>query len=210
MIRVLVADDHAVVRRGLRQIIGEAPGLAVAGEASTARETLDRICQEEFDVLILDVSMPGGGGLSVLRELKARGSRLPVLVFSIHSEEQYAVRALTAGAAGFLSKDRAPDELVAAIRKVASGGRYVTSSLAERLAFALQDGWDRPIHDRLSQREYQVLCMIASGKTVGEIANDLFLSPKTVSTYRTRILQKMHLENNAQLAKYAVENGLVS
>jgi DNA-binding NarL/FixJ family response regulator len=209
VIRILVADDHAVVRKGLRQIISEAPGLTVEDEASTARETLDKACEREFDVLVLDVSMPGGGGLSVLRELKARGSRLPVLVFSIHAEEQYAVRALRAGAAGFLSKDRAPEELVAAIRKVADGGRYVTSSLAERLAFALQDGSDAPPHERLSAREHQVLCLIASGKTVGEIAAELFLSPKTISTYRSRILEKMHLDNNAQLTRYAVENNLV-
>ena len=209
MIRALIADDHAVVRQGLIQILGNIPEITVAGEAINGQEVLDKVRAEAWDVVILDISMPDRSGLDILKQLKAERPKLPVLVLSMHSEDQYAVRALKAGASGYLTKDSAPDELVKAIRKVVSGGRYVGSCLAERLAFEIGADFSKLPHETLSDREFQVLRLIASGKSVTEIAAELSLSSKTVSTYRVRLLQKMNLKTNAELMHYAMQNHLV-
>ena len=209
MIRLLVADDHAIVRRGLRQIVAEARDLTVAGEAATAEEVLSRVGERSWDVVILDLSLPGGNGLDLLSEVKRRRPDLPVLILTVHSEEQYAVRALRAGAAGYLTKESAPEQLVEAVRKVVSVGKYVSPAVAERLAYNLGRDADQPPHETLSDREYQVLRMVASGQTVSEIAEALSLSVKTVSTYRTRILEKMGMRTNAELTHYAIKNRLV-
>jgi two-component system invasion response regulator UvrY len=209
MIRALIADDHAVVRQGLIQILGNIPEITVAGEAISGQEVLDKVRAEAWDVVILDISMPDCSGLDILKQLKSERPKLPVLVLSMHSEDQYAVRALKAGASGYLTKDSAPDELVKAIRKVVSGGRYVGSCLAERLAFEIGADSSKLPHETLSDREFQVLRLIASGKSVTEIAAELSLSPKTVSTYRVRLLKKMNLKTNAELMHYAMQNHLV-
>lgn len=209
MIRVLIADDHTIVRRGLKQILSEQPDMAAPGEARNAAEALQQVRAGVWDVLVLDISMPGRGGLDILREIRAHHAALPVLVLSTHPEEQYAIRSLKAGAAGYLTKESAPEELVKAIRKVHAGGRYVSPSLAERLASVLNVDGQTPPHERLTDREYEVLRLLASGKTVSEVADVLFLSVKTVSTYRTRILEKMGMRTNAELTSYAVRNGVV-
>jgi two-component system invasion response regulator UvrY len=209
MINILIADDHAIVRKGLKQILAETQDMIVSGEASNGFEVMEKVKNNHYDVLLLDISMPGKSGLDILRELKTESPRLPVLVLSMYPEEQYAVRVLRAGAAGYLTKESAPDELVVALRKVAQGKKYVSPSLAERLAVDLEIDASKPVHETLSDREYQVLCMIASGKTVGEIAEKLSLSAKTISTYRARILEKMNMKNNAELTHYAIQNKLV-
>lgn len=209
MIRILIADDHVVVHRGLRQILGDEPDMSVVGEALNAHEVLALVRKRDCDVVVLDISMPGKSGLDILDELKQERPKLPVLVLSMHPEDRYAVRALKVGAAGYLTKESAPEELVKAIRKVAAGGRYISASLAEGLAFALSTNTEQPPHETLSNREYQVLCMIGSGKSVGEIAAELSLSVKTISTYRARILEKMTMKNTAQLIYYALQNRLV-
>lgn len=209
MIRVLVADDHTVVRRGLLQILEEAPAMVVAGEASTGRQVLQAVQKHDYDVLVLDIAMPDGGGLEVLRQLQSLKPDLPVLILSMYSEKQYAVRALKAGAAGYLTKESAPDELIAAIRKVAQGRKYVTQSLAEKLAAELRGEPEKEPHETLSDREYQVMCLLATGKTITEIATELSLSVKTVSTYRARILDKLNLKSTAEIIRYALERGLV-
>jgi DNA-binding NarL/FixJ family response regulator len=209
MIRVLIADDHAVVRQGLKQILGDTPEMVVAGEATTGQEVLDRVRAEAWDVVILDISMPDRSGLDILKQLRSERPKLPVLVLSMHSEDQYAMRVLKAGASGYLTKDSAPDELVKAVRKVVSGGRYVSAFLAEKLAFEIGTDSNRLPHETLSDREFQVLRGIAAGKSVTEIAAELYLSPKTVSTYRARLLQKMNLTTNAELIHYAFQNHLI-
>ena len=209
MISILIADDDPVVRQGLRQVLSETSDLVVEGEASDGQEVLDKIGQNDFDVLLLDISMPGRSGLEVLRDLKRAKPGLAILVLTMFPEAQYAVRALKAGASGYLTKESLPDELVQAIRVVSQGRKYVSSSLAERLAFDLELGAERPPHETLSDREYQVMWMISSGRTVSQIADSLTLSVKTVSTYRSRILEKMRLMNNAELTHYAVRNRLV-
>jgi DNA-binding NarL/FixJ family response regulator len=209
MIRIVIADDHAIVRRGLKQIVDEEPDLQVIGEAADAAEVLGLLRRDDADVLVLDINMPGRSGLEVLSDVKQRWPKLPVLVLSVHPEEQYAMRVLKAGAAGYLTKDSAPDELVRALRKVHAGGKYVSPALAERLASALQPDSELPPHERLTDREYQVLCLIGSGKTVSEIADQLALSVKTISTYRARLLEKMNLKTNAELTHYAIRNRLV-
>ena len=208
MTRILIADDHAIVRSGLRQILINEHDLEVAGEAQNGAEVLDLIRREPWDVLVLDVGMPGRSGIGTLRDVKRERSDLPVLILSIYPEDQYAVRAIRAGASGYLTKDSAPDELVRAIRKVLRGGKYISEAVAERLILALDDAADLPPHELLSDREYQVLCLIASGKTVSEIASEISLSVKTVSTYRTRILEKMRMKTNAELTHYAIKNNL--
>ncbi len=209
MIKILIADDHPIVRRGLRQILVEQPDMAVLGEAQNAQELLDLARHDNWDVVVLDISMPGRGGLEVLKDLKTLRPGAAVLVLSIHPEDQYAGRALKAGAAGYLTKDSAPEELVKAIRKVLAGGKYVSPSFAETLALRLDASLAKPLHEALSDREYQVLCRIASGKTVSQIAEELALSAKTVSTYRGRILDKLGLDTTAELMRYALERGLV-
>ena len=210
MIRILIADDHAIVRRGLKHIVSEQPDMTVAGEAENARRVLDLVRTDKWDVIVLDINMPGRSGLEVLKELRREHPKLPVLVLSVHPEDQYGVRVLKAGAAGYLTKDSAPDELVQAIRKVHRGGKYVSASLAEVLVFELETETDRPRHKSLSDREYQVMTMIASGKTVGEIGEELSLSVKTISTYRARVLGKMKMRTNAELTHYAIQNQLLS
>lgn len=209
MLRILVADDHTIVREGLKQILGEVPDIIVAGEASDGLEALQKAQEDHYDLVLLDIAMPGLGGLDVLKHLKSHKPELPVLMLSMYPEEQYAVRTLKAGASGYLTKESASDELIAAIRKVCSGGRYITSSLAEKLAFCLDANSEKPIHERLSDREYQVVRMIASGQTVTEIADALCLSVKTISTNRTRALTKMGMKTNAEMTYYAIKHGLV-
>ncbi len=207
MIRILIADDHAIVRAGLKQLVAASPNITVAAEASTGPEALHLIRTQSFDVVLLDISMPGRGGLEVLSEIKKEYPRLPVLILSMHPEEQYAMRALKGGASGYITKDTAPEELVAAILKVAGGSKFITKTLAEQFLYLL-DIEEAPPHTSLSDREYQVFRLIASGKTATEIAKELSLSVKTISTYRTRILEKLHLKNNAQLIHYAAQNKL--
>lgn len=210
MIRVLVVDDHAVVRRGLIQILSEASDMVTAAEASNGREALQALDQEHFDVVVLDISLPDMDGIEVLKQARSRQPGLAVLILSIHSEKQYALRVLKAGASGYLSKDSSPDELVSAIRKVASGQRYVSLSLAERLVEQVgPNAPEKPAHETLSDREYEVMCLLAAGKTVSEIANQLSLGVTTVSSYRTRILRKLGLKNTAEIIRYALERGLV-
>lgn len=209
MIKVLIADDHPIVRQGLRQILASTPDMEVAGEAVNSQEALDQVRAGGWDVLVLDISMPGRSGFDILRELKHEQPNLPVLVLSIHAEDQLAVRALKAGASGYLTKENAPEELVKSIRKVVSGGRYISPRLAESLAFDLDMTFDRPRHETLSDREFQVMQLMATGKTLTEIAEELSLSAKTVSTYRTRLLEKLDLKSNAELMRYALEHGLI-
>jgi len=209
MIKVLIADDHPIVRQGLRQILSGVPDMEVAGEAANAQETLKQVRVGGWDVLVLDITMPDRSGFDILKELKHEQPDLPVLVLSIHAEEQFAVRVLKAGASGYLTKENAPAELIKAIRKVVSGGKYISRSLAETLAIGLDTASEQPRHAALSDREFQVMQMMASGKTLAEIAEDLSLSTKTVSTYRTRLLEKMNLKTNAEIIRYALENELI-
>jgi len=209
MIRIITADDHAVVRRGLRDIVSAEPDMNIVAEAATAQELLDIVRKESCDTVVMDITMPGRNGLDVLKDLKQEQPRLPVLVLTMHAEEQFGLRTLKAGAAGYLNKESAPAELVTAIRKVVTGGRYLTPTLAEALAANVVAPLDGPLYQVLSNREYEVFRLLASGKTVTEIAQALILSVKTVSTYRTRILDKMRLKNNAELIHYAIRNRLV-
>jgi two-component system, NarL family, invasion response regulator UvrY len=210
MLQVLIADDHAVVRRGIKGIVSEEFDEVEFGEASTASQVLELVHTQRWDILILDITMPGRSGLEVLKEVKHGHPELPVLVLSIHPEDQFAIRTLRAGAAGYMTKENAPEELIKAIRKVVSGGRYVSSSLAEKLVVELAADTKKLPHESLSDREYQVLQMIVSGKTVGAIARDLSLSVKTISTHRTRILEKMRMKNNAELTYYMLSNRLLN
>ena len=210
MIKILVADDHAVVRNGLKQIVSDTPDMIVAAEASNGQEVLNKALEDDYDMVLLDITMPDRSGLDILKEIESQKPELPVLILSMHPEEQYAVRALKAGAAGYLTKESAPEELIKAMRMVSGGGKYVTESLAEKLASVLENSTEEPLHQSLSDREYQILCMIASGKHVKQIANELFLSTKTISTYRSRILRKMNMNNNIELTRYAIQNLLVS
>ena len=209
MIRILIADDHQIVREGLKQILAETSDMAVVAEASNGQEVLIRLDKNTVDVVMLDISMPGRSGLDILKQLRSDYPKLPVLILSMYSEEQYAMRALRAGASGYLTKDSAPEELIDAIRKIFSGKKYVSASLAEKLAVYLDEGQEKPLHQALSDREYQVMCMIASGKAVKEIASNLNLSVKTISTYRSRILDKMRMKSNASLTHYAIHNQLI-
>lgn len=207
--RILIADDHAVFRRGLRDTLAEAFSRVTFGEAKTAQETIELVRRQDWDVVVLDISMPGKSGLDILNDLRRLRPKLPVLLLTMHPEQQYARRALKAGAAGYLTKDSVPEELKEAIKRIVAGGRYVSATLAEKLAVDLREGADLPLHELLSDREFQVLRMIASGKTVKEIAEDLSLSVKTVSTYRGRILEKTSMRTNAELIRYALQTQLV-
>jgi two-component system, NarL family, invasion response regulator UvrY len=209
MIRIILVDDHSVVRKGLRQIIEETPDLVVVDDVSSGFELLDKVRTNQFDVVLLDISMPGKDGLDTLKDLKHEKPDLPVLIFTMYPEEQYAVRVLKAGAAGYLNKDCEPEQLIDAIRKVAKGRKYISPYLAEILASNLEPGGEAPMHETLSDREFQVMCLIASGRTITEIAKELCLSINTISTYRIRILEKMNLKNNAELTHYALKNRLV-
>lgn len=209
MIKILIADDHAIFRHGLRQILEENHDMFVGGEASSGSDVLDQVWRHDFDLLLLDINMPGMSGLEALKQLRAQKPKLKVLVLSMYPEEQYAIRALKAGAAGYITKASASEELIEAIRKVSQGGKYVSASLAEKLLFDFEADSDRPLHELLSDREYEVLCMIASGKTVSQIAEELCLSVKTVSTHRVRILEKMRMKNNAELTNYALKQNLI-
>ena len=207
--RILIADDHAVVRQGLKQILAAEFKQAVFGEASTGQQALELAWRENWDVLVLDITMPGQNGLDVLKAIKKSRPRLPVLMLSMHPEDQFAVRMLKIGAAGYMTKESAPAELVGAVKKVVSGGRYVSPALAEKMAAYLAIDVQTAPHERLSDREFVVLRLIASGKTVSAIAQELSLSVKTVSTYRTRILEKTGMQNSAELTHYAIQNQLV-
>ena len=209
MTKILIADDHPIVREGLKQILLGMPDKIVVHEAGTSQEVLNKVWKTDYDVILLDISLPDRNGLDTLRELKRAKPDLRVLVITMHPEEQYAVRAIRAGASGYLTKESAPDELVAAIQTVSLGRKYISSSLAEKLAFALEVDAQKPPHETLSDREYQVMCMIASGKTPTEIARELMLSVKTISTYRSRILIKMQMNSAVDLIRYAVKHGLV-
>src|SRR4029077_4625437 len=207
--KVLIADDHAVFRRGLRETLAEFFFKITFGEAKTAQETVELVHRHDWDVVILDISMPGKSGLDILDDVKRLRPKLPILLLSMHPEEQFARRALKSGAAGYLTKESVTEELKEAVRKVVAGGRYVSSTLAEKLAVDLGEGADAPLHERLSDREFQVLRMIASGKTVKDIGEELSLSVKTVSTYRARILEKSGMKTNAELIRYALQSQLV-
>lgn len=209
MIKVIIADDHPIVREGLKKILGKTPDLVIVDDVGSGEELLIKVSANEYDVVLLDLSLPGRGGLEILEQLRKEKPKLPVLVLSIHPEKLYAVRVLKAGASGYLNKDEAPAELLKAIRKVFSGGKYVSTAVAEILAADLEAGHETAPHELLSNREYQVMRLIASGKTVKAVAAELSLSSRTVSTYRSRVLQKMKLNNNAELTYYAIKNGLV-
>ncbi len=207
MIRLLIADDHPVVREGLQRVV-EGAGFRVVGEATNGDDLLVVAAKVEADVVLLDITMPGPGFLEVIKRLKVQRPSLRVLVLSVQPEDQFGLRVLQAGAAGYLSKNQSPEQLVAAIRRVVSGGRYVSPALAEKLASLIATGDDRRPHELLSAREYQVLCLIGAGKSVKEVAAAMSLSPKTVSTYRTRVMEKTGLKSNAEIIRYTVENAL--
>jgi len=209
MTRILIADDHTIFREGLKRILSESPDIVVADEAQNGSEALRKVLNNDFDLVLLDISMPGISGLDVLKQIKNEKPKLPVLILSVYPEEQYAVRVLRAGAAGYLTKESALDELISAIRRIAQGRKYITSSLAERLATEVESDTDKPPHETLSDREYQVLLLIASGKAVKQIAEDLHLSEKTVSTYRSRILEKMRMKTSAELTHYTIKHHLL-
>ncbi|HBA83962.1 MAG TPA: DNA-binding response regulator [Verrucomicrobia bacterium] len=210
MIRVLIVDDHPIFRQGLKQVLSDDPGIVVAGEAGNGREALQLMRSQSYDVVTLDISIPDIGGMDILKQIKSERSDLKLLMLSIYPEEQFAIRALKAGASGYLTKNSVPDELVTAIQKVAAGSTYVTASLAQKLAFDVQDRTAaKQPHESLSDREFEILRLLGRGLTVSEIADRLRLSVKTVSTHRAHILTKMHLDNNAQLIKYAIDRQLV-
>jgi DNA-binding NarL/FixJ family response regulator len=209
MIRVIIADDHAAVRRGVKDILADEADMEIGAEASTSQELLELVRKQAWDAVVLDISLPGRSGLEVLSELKQEHPSLPVLVHTMHAEDQFAVRALRAGAAGYLTKDSPPTELVKALRKIVAGGKYVGQSLAEKLAVNVDANIDRAPHEALSDREFQILRLLASGKTVSAIADELSLSVKTISTYRSRILGKMKMKNNAELMRYALQQKVV-
>jgi DNA-binding NarL/FixJ family response regulator len=209
IIRILIADDHAIVREGLKQILADTKDIVVAGHAENGGDAIKLARKGDCDVLLLDISMPDRSGIEVLKQIKKESPKLAVLMLSMHREDQYAIRSLKAGAAGYLNKQSAPDQLVDAIRQVATGRKYISAALAQELANQIGDDREVPLHETLSDREYQTLVMIASGKTVGDIAGELSLSVKTISMYRARLLQKMKLRHNAELTHYAIKNHLV-
>ena len=208
-IRVFIADDHAIVREGLKQILAESPDLVVAGEAENGLDAIKLFRKSKCHVMLLDISMPDRSGIDVLKQVKKENPEIAVLMLSMHREDQYAIRSLKAGASGYLTKQSAPKELVTAIRQVATGQKYVSAALAQELASAIGEDHETPPHDTLSDREYQTLTMIASGKTVSAIAEELSLSVKTISEYRARLLVKMKLKNSAELTHYAIKNQLI-
>jgi DNA-binding NarL/FixJ family response regulator len=208
-IKIMIADDHAVVRKGLRQILIENYKNIKIEEASNGIDALDKILKNTYDAVILDISMPGLSGLEAMKRIKKKKPTLPVLILSMHPEEQYAIRVIRAGALGYLTKDSASEELVNALISVCSGRRYITSSLADKLASLIEGDYSKPLHSSLSDREYQITCMIANGKSVNDISNYLGISSKTISSHRARILYKLKLNNNSELAVYAIKNKLI-
>jgi DNA-binding NarL/FixJ family response regulator len=209
MIRVLIADDHPVVRMGMKHVLEKADDIVITDEAENGAEVLNKVSKNNYDVVLLDISMPGRDGLDVLRQLKEEKPDLPVLILSMYPEKQYAIRVLKTGASGYLAKKSAPYDLINAIRKVSRGGKYVSPSLAEQLAVYIEDETGKPPHETLSNREYQVMCLTCKGKTTKQIAEELCLSVQAISTYRARILDKMNMKNIAELILYAVKNQLV-
>lgn len=209
MRRILIVDDHAVVRDGIKRIFDEQPVAAVFGEAVTPQEALNLVSEHEWDLVVLDISLQGGNGLEALKEMKKIHPKLRVLILSMHAEEQYARRAFKSGAAGYITKDSPRAEIVKAVNKVMSGERYVSSALAEKLIVSMQGDEDKPLHETLSDREFEVMRLIASGKTLKEIAEILSLSDKSISTYRMRILEKMKMKTNAELIRYVLQHGLI-
>jgi len=207
--KFLIADDHAIVRKGLVQLLSEEFPSSTIKEVSNSNEVLEAVAQQIWDVILLDISMPGRNGIETLKQIRANGIKAPLLMLSMHSEEHYALRVLKAGASGFLNKESATQELLAAVHKVLSGKKYITATVAEKLAESIGEPNDKSAHELLSDREMQVLQLLASGKTVSEVAEEISLSVNTISTYRTRILEKLQLNNNAELTRYAIDNGLV-
>lgn len=207
--RILIADDHPLVRQGLKQVLEAQADLDVVAEAKDGNDAVQQAGSVEWDVAVIDFNMPGKAGVELVKELRRRYPARPVLVLSMYPEDRYALRLLKAGAAGYLNKESAPEELVGALHKVAAGGRYVSAALGEKLALALSGSGEQPAYEKLSDREYQIMWLIASGKTVGEIAKQLFLSANTVSTYRARILKKINVQNNAELMRYAIRHQLI-
>ncbi len=208
MFKILIGDDHAIIRKGLRQILQEEISKCDIDEAADGMDVIRKINEKQYDILILDISMPKRNGIDLLNQLKIEKPDIPILILSIHPEEQYAIRVLKAGAAGFINKASAPEELVHAIRKITGGGKYISPVVAEQLATNIRNPGQAP-HEHLSDREYQVMLMIASGNTIKEIAEELSLSVKTISTYRARLLEKMELDNNAKLTKYVLQHNLL-
>lgn len=209
MIRILIVDDHVMFREGLKQILAKHRDMNIVGEVGNGTDALQSIRSDEYDVVVLDISMPGQSGWDILNEIKLEKPGLAVLILSMHPEDQYAIRMLKAGASGYISKESVPEELILAIRKVASGGKYVSPTLAEKIAYALDAHSDKLPHQMLSNREFQVMSMLASGKSLKEIAEELSLSEKTITTYRARILEKLNLRNNVELTHYVIENKLL-
>jgi len=209
MIRVLVADDHTIVRKGLKQVLEDTPNIIVKGEASNGQEVLEEISKNDYDVLLLDITMPFKSGLDILGQVKITKPQLNILVLSMHPEEHYALRVLREGASGYLTKNSATEELIEAIEKVSRGENYISSIQAEKIAAEIKSVGDKPPHLDLSPREYQVMLMIASGKTASQIANEMMLSVKTISTYKSRILNKMNLKTNSDVTRYALQYQLV-
>lgn len=209
MIRILIADDHAVVREGLKRIIADTGDMMVAAEAVDGRELMSHVAKGTFDALLMDLSMPESSGLDMLHEIRRRNPRLPILVLTMYPEDQYAVRAITAGASGYLHKGGDPDEIITALRKVVRGQRFISPQVAEQLARHVDRASPRLPHDRLSNREFEVLCLIGKGKSPGDIARELSLSVKTISTFRRRLAEKLGLRGNADIVRYAIKHGLV-
>ncbi|SEQ05285.1 response regulator [Nitrosomonas ureae] len=209
MISVMIADDHAIVRQGLKQILSETDDIKVTGEAETGFQAIKIARQQDFNVMLLDISLPDRNGIEILKQIKKDRPSLAVLMLSMHNEHEFAIRALKAGASGYLNKQSAPAQLVVAIRQVAAGDKYVSPFVAQELANIINSDTDKPLHATLSDREYQTLCFIAAGKTLSEISSEMFLSPKTVSVYRARLLEKLKLTNNSEIIRYAIKNKLV-
>ena len=210
MINILIVDDHAIVREGLKTILKLETGIAVVGMAKNAAEALKLVSSNKPDVIILDISLPGRNGLEIIKDVKKIQPHVKIIMLSIYPEDRFAIRAFKAGASGYLTKEMAPEMIVEAIRKVSTGGKYITPAIAEKLADELNELNDKSPHERLSDREFDVMCMVGSGKSLIEIAEKLGISDRTVSTYRTRILKKMNLKNNSEIIHYVIDNGLIS